>query len=380
MGPKSSTAASRTAESSNTQDSNTQEELAAARTEIAQLRALLAAQSTPSRDQSPDTPQLLTVLEAMTQRLTDGLQGNQERPQRSAKIADPPLLTDGVEPTFANWKLQIQDKLEVNTDHFPTTRSKMAYVFGRTGGDAQTHLRPRYTDESVDPFLSEEDMIKHLASIYEDPFKVQNARLDYKSLMMKVTETFSAFQTRFLHLSGQAQIPSDDLMPDLFDKLTLDLQRAALPFYTTAKTLQELTNHCLALDQGLRRIKARSDRLKARTTAFTDRNNSVQTADATRKPPVTSQDTPNAPVRPLTREPTPAPLTTASPRANSTGFNPMLRQFSNPRLQALSNQRACFTCEQPGHISPNCPLKPKDLVVHEVDAGSENEESGKEEP
>jgi len=27
-------------------------------------------------------------------------------------------------------------------DHFPTTQAKMAYVFGRTGGDAQTHLRP----------------------------------------------------------------------------------------------------------------------------------------------------------------------------------------------------------------------------------------------
>ena len=50
---------------------------------------------------------------------------------------------------------------------------------------------------------------------------------------MKVTETFLAFQTRFLHLAGQAQIPFVDLMLDLFDKLTLNLQRAALLFYTT---------------------------------------------------------------------------------------------------------------------------------------------------
>ena len=171
MAPKHQTVASRTAESSNTQDSNTQEELVAAQAEIARLRAQLDAQSTPSRDQSPDASQLITVLEAITRRLTDGPQGSQERPYRSAKIADPPLLTDGVEPTFANWKLQIQDKLEVNTDHFPTTRAKMAYVFGRTGGDAQTHLRPRYAEESVNPFPSEEEMISHLSSIYEDPFK-----------------------------------------------------------------------------------------------------------------------------------------------------------------------------------------------------------------
>jgi hypothetical protein len=54
---------------------------------------------------------------------------------------------------------------------------------------------------------------------------------------MKATETFSAFQTCFLHLAGQAQILVEDLLPDLFNKLTLDLQQAALLFYTTARTL-----------------------------------------------------------------------------------------------------------------------------------------------
>jgi len=78
----------------------------------------------------------------------------------------------------------------------------MAYVFGRTSRDAQTHLRPQYTQDSVDPFLSREEIIVHLSFIYKDPFKVQNARLNYKSLNIKTTETFSAFQTRFLYLAG----------------------------------------------------------------------------------------------------------------------------------------------------------------------------------
>ena len=42
-----------------------------------------------------------------------------------------------------------------------------------------------------------------------------------------------------------------DLLPDLFDKLTLDLQRAVLLVYTTVQTLKELTDYCLAIDQGL---------------------------------------------------------------------------------------------------------------------------------
>ena len=73
----------------------------------------------------------------------------------------------------------------------------MAYVFGCTSGDAQTHLRPRYTEDLADPFISKEEMIDHLSSIYEDPFKIQNARLGYKSLNIKIMETFSAFNPAF---------------------------------------------------------------------------------------------------------------------------------------------------------------------------------------
>ena len=66
----------------------------------------------------------------------------------------------------------------------------MAYVFGCTGGDTQTHLYPQYAANSADPFVLEEKIIDHLSSIYEDPFKVQNTRLNYKSLNMKTMETF----------------------------------------------------------------------------------------------------------------------------------------------------------------------------------------------
>ena len=82
------------------------------------------------------------------------------------------MLTDRTDPTFNNWKLQLQDKLEVNADYFPNAQARMAYVFGRTSGDAQTYLCPQYIEESADPFTSKGEMINHLSSIYEDPFKV----------------------------------------------------------------------------------------------------------------------------------------------------------------------------------------------------------------
>jgi hypothetical protein len=335
--------------------STPQAELAAANAEIERLRELLETRSTPASSVDP-SDRLATVLEALAQRTAS-------TSSRSAKVADPPLLTDGADPTFDNWKLQLQDKLEVNADHFPTIRAKMAYVFGRTGGDAQTHLRPRYAQDSAEPFLSEEEMIDHLSSIYEDPFRVQNARLGYKSLNMKTTETFSAFQTRFLHLAGQAQIPQEDLLPDLFDKLTLDLQRAVLPAFTTAQTLKELTDHCLAIDQGLRRIKARADRMKAR-------NPSNQATSNAR----TARNTPVQPATPTAPAANPATSRVASPAAGQALTRPT---YSDPRIQALSDQGACFSCGQKGHPARNCPTKAKAdevLLIQEDSTESEKEE------
>ena len=107
-------------------------------------------------------------------------------------------------------------------------------------------------------------MIDHLASIYKDPFKARNARVEYRGLMMKPTEPFTAFLTRFHQLAGQANIPANDLLPDLYEKLTIKLQEVSLSFFATCTDLRTFTDHCITLDQGLRRIKARSDRFRTR--------------------------------------------------------------------------------------------------------------------
>jgi hypothetical protein len=291
-------AAASTAESSTDVVSETltdaQEVLQLLQAENERLRAELATQASRTQSPIPIAPELVAVLEALTRQQRQS--PSTDRPYRSAKISDPPVLTDRTDPTFENWKIQLQDKLTVNTDYFETEEARKAYVFGRTGIDTQIYLRPRYADDSVNPFKSAEDMIGYLASIYKDPHKVQNARYDYRSLRIKTTEKFTEFQTRFLQLAGQARILPDDLMPDMFDKLTLELRRTILPQYTTMTALKELTDQCQALDQGLRCIKAETDRLKknqaftekygvrkpdyALHQAFTERNQSVKPAQA----------------------------------------------------------------------------------------------------
>ena len=74
-----------------------QAELAAANAEIERLREQLETRNTPaSSDDLLD--RLATVLKALAQRIVSS---------RSAKVVDPPLLIDGADPIFNNWKLQL---------------------------------------------------------------------------------------------------------------------------------------------------------------------------------------------------------------------------------------------------------------------------------
>jgi hypothetical protein len=115
-----------------------QEELVAANIEIEQLRAQLAARDSPALA-SPNLDRLATVLEALSGRL-DRAESRSTTPNSSPgkplKLPDPPPFTDGKDPTFDRWRVQIQDKLRVNADHFQSMEAKKAYVFNRTGGDA----------------------------------------------------------------------------------------------------------------------------------------------------------------------------------------------------------------------------------------------------
>ena len=381
-GPASQSSSSRTADTP-APDTSAAEVIAAQQAEIDRLTALLHASNAQAQPAEQTVTTLVeTIVRSMERTRTSS---------KSLKIPDPDELDNGVEPTFESWRLQIRDKLRVHSDSFPVEEDKMAYIFNRTKGDTKKHLEPRYKPESEDPFLTGQEMIDYLASIYKDPYEVQNARFEYKGLMMKPTETFATFHTRFLYLAGQGKIPRDDLCPDLFDKLTLELQRMVLPSYPMLTTVKALVDQCLFLDQGLRRIKARSDQVKSRTTTTTvptRRTALMATAHSTTATTATTRSTSAMPARTFSRESTPALAHTSAREATP---DHTCLKYQDPAAQTFSNQGSCFSCGKKGYFALDCLTKGKDLtlVVQEVyadkDADAEVDveseaESGKEEP
>ena len=61
---------------------------------------------------------------------------------KSAKIPDPPLLTDGKEPQFEDWLLLMTQKLEANHDHYDSPQLRHAYVASCCDGKAHKHITP----------------------------------------------------------------------------------------------------------------------------------------------------------------------------------------------------------------------------------------------
>ena len=284
--------------------------------------------------------------------------------QKSAKIPDPTPFSNGVNPTFENWRIQIIGKFRVNADHFDSEEAKMYYLFGRTMGDAQEHLQPRFDDDAADAFESYRDMLDHLAGVYREANREENARLNYRSLRMKRGQTFSEFYTQFLQLAGKGGISKADYRPDLYEKITTELQRMLLPVYSAKTTYQEVAKECISLDQGLKRIQEREDRRKR----FRENKSVAPTQSATARAPPTPQKAGTSPVALAAVDKAIGKETPERPRP----------QYDNSRKQQLSSTGSCFNCEQQGHMAKDCP-KPRRLgFVNEIEV-DESLDSGKEE-
>jgi len=87
--------------------------------------------------------------------------------EKSTKLSDPPIFTDGIDPIWEDWSTKIEEKLAASKGHYRTEPSQIAYVVFRLGGPAARHTVERRRRGAPDPYLSVKDILEHLAGIYE---------------------------------------------------------------------------------------------------------------------------------------------------------------------------------------------------------------------
>jgi Zinc knuckle len=323
------------------------------------LESLAALRNSPaSTSRSPSRPVHSTECD------TPGSTDTITKHSKSVKLPDPQPLSDGIDPTFENWRIQIRGKLRVNHDHFPSEEAKMLYLFGRTTGDAQKHLQAKFEDDSPVRFTSVNEMLQHLAAIYVNPNKVRDARYDYGRLMMRSNQSFAEFQTQFLHLAGEGQVPLENYRLDLYDKLTVRLQEKIAVTLDDLPTHERLAARCLSLDSELRRIDARTDRQKK--------------SRSDRKPVIAPTGAGTGKL--AERTPTPKVGATALWRASPDRLR-ATPQTSIRRNTPIDPATAtCFNCGKDGHFASSCP-EPKDIGdIEEMEEEEASNESGKDEP
>ena len=72
--------------------------------------------------------------------------------------------------------------------------------------------------------MSINKILQHLTVIYINPNKVWDIKYEYNHLIMKPCQSFTKFQTQFLHLIGEGQVPLKNYCLNLYNKLTIRLQ------------------------------------------------------------------------------------------------------------------------------------------------------------
>ena len=260
--------------------------------------------------------------------------------KRSAKTADPPIYLGIAEPDFEIWKIQIDHKLILNDDHYPSDDKKIYYVFSRLGGEAAKHCLPRIQKSATKPFHTYQEIIDHLDTRFKDYDKINNARREYQALQQGI-RSFGEFYSDMLRLVTVLDITDAQVVVDLEQKINGRLQNKLEGHQELKLSLEKLR---IWLEQTDNAIRA-------------NRTRELATKPATYSKPITktSSTIKTAPV---------------------TKFKPKVEVYTKP-----TGTRACFRCGLTNHLIQDCPKPdPTPKQIHEIEVGEEQDPDSDDEP
>jgi len=270
---------------------------------------------------------------------TEPRQASATPTEKSVKIPNPPVLTNGKDPEFEDWESRIRNKLKANADHYNTEVLRISYVENRTGGKAAKHLRPRLRVNAVNPYITAEEMLKHLESIFQDPNREANSKREFRKLNMGATDKFQDFLTDFLYLAGEAKIPATMYKDELYQRMTWKLQEM---------TIRDMMDSDIGFDAFTGICTRLADHL---VVINESRNQDRQRSQSNTPIPGTSENTraPTSRTEARNHEGTPTSRTVSASRT-------IAEELATGKREPFRSGK-CFSCEIFGHIARDCPRK-----------------------
>jgi hypothetical protein len=273
------------------------------------------------------------------------------RLSRSIPEADP--LDDGTDPTFRQWKASIEDKFQVNADHFASEQFRCIHVWLKTTGLARSYLTPRYTSKD-NRFNSVDEMLACLEIYFTTGNEKDIAQTQFYTMRMQdgkyPHEDFTAFKARFITTALEGGIAESEWFPAMWNKLTLRIRLQNLIFKDLWKgDFSAMTQHLVRVETERASPENRPPCVPTarKVSALTSKKSTYATNTST-------SSSAHAPYRPQARTSTPQLVgSTSRTLVSESDQNrtSIARATSTPSAGPIK----CYRCGGSGHYKSDCP-------------------------
>ncbi len=150
---------------------------------------------------------------------------NENDHHKFVKLSNSPIFIETDDFTWETWNIKIADKLDVNVNHYPTEKIRIAYVIFRLEGNADQQIYAKHHVDALSLYQSLSELLKHLKEIYEDQNLIRKCRRKYVALK-QLNKLFSFFYSEFTRIFSFLNYDDIILMNDIQNKINNHLQNA----------------------------------------------------------------------------------------------------------------------------------------------------------